>query len=492
MIDRLRKTDWLAVLLYPASVILMEAFWVSPWLAWVGGWSTFREPRPALSLGSVAITLALSLLLTRLLQRTQWPLRLIQAVTVVAGLVVILMVLGVEYRGGYAFLSGEWFAYFGRLLVDTLESPSTVIPGMLVLVYLWWRGTILGHTTALFRSIYRYFLLGLAALIMLLIFWRLGGPETGPGPYVGFYIMAFFFFGLLAIAVSHLYLMRRSMPQEEAALTSIKRWLPVTLGVIGGMVLIGFGAAIILSPDVFEIISRGVGVFFGFVGKIINYILIPLGYVVEAGIWLVRLIISWLRVEPTELPDEPGGSPFSDMEPTTLRELPPFVATALQWLFIAIVAAVVVYILVKAVSRIRGRGQEEIEEVHESLFTWQGFSDDLAQLLRSMRQRFQRKPHFRSVSYNDDDSQQLDIREIYRRFMYEATLSGLPRRRPETPSEYARRLERMVPESSTPLSGITEMYSGVRYGENAMREEQVNGANTLWRALRDVLRRLQG
>ena len=104
MINRLRHTDWLAVGFYPLAVVLMEAFWVSPWLAWLGGWPVFPAPRPVLGLGPVVFTLAVSLLVTRVVTRQKWPVRLAQAAIIGAGLVAILLVLGLEYRAGYAFL----------------------------------------------------------------------------------------------------------------------------------------------------------------------------------------------------------------------------------------------------------------------------------------------------------------------------------------------------------------------------------------------------
>lgn len=491
MTDSPCRIDWLAAALYPLAVVLMEACWVTPWLAWVGGWGSFREPRPALGFISVTVTLAFSLLLTRLLLRGQWPLRRVQAATIGAGLVVILLVLGLEYRDGYTFLNGDWFAYLGRLLADTLKQPSTAAPAILALLYLWWRGITLGQATANFRSIYRAFLFGLAAIVALLALWRLGGASAGPGPGVGFYVMGFFFFGLLAIAVNHLYVMRRSMPREEAALTSPRRWLPVMLGVIGGMVLLGFLAAGVLSPELFATVGRGASAFFDFIGTVLNYILLPFSFLFEAIFWLLRLIAAWLRQEPLQPPEGPNEGGFPEMTPATLRDLPAWLAASLQWLLIALLAAVVVFVLARAISRWRDRAErDEIEEVNESLFTWRGLGDDLRQMLKAMGDRFKRRPQPAPAAYIDDDSRRLDVREVYRRLLREADLAGLPRRRPETPAEYARRLRKMVPEGDPPVSVLTDLYSRVRYGETAVAEEQIDGANTLWKALREVLRKL--
>ena len=395
MINRLRHTDWLAVGFYPLAVVLMEAFWVSPWLAWLGGWPVFPAPRPVLGLGPVVFTLAVSLLVTRVVTRQKWPVRLAQAAIIGAGLVAILLVLGLEYRAGYAFLSSRWFSYIGQTLGNAFSRTSTAVPAVPVLLYLWWRGINLGQTTAYFKNIYRSFLLGMVALIVLIILWQASGSSgkfVGPGPGTGWYVIAFFFFGLLAIAICHLYLMRGAMPREEAALTSVWRWLPIMLGVIGGMVAVGFGVASLFSTELFNSIGRGAGLFFNFLGRIFEYLAVPLNYLFEAVYFILRLIVSWLR---SNQPLQPGGTAnmsLPEMPEVALKTLPPEVILIIKWVVIALVAAAVVFILAKAVSRFREqRAREEIEEIHESLWSWRGFRDDLKLLLQAMGRRFQRQ-----------------------------------------------------------------------------------------------------
>ena len=60
-ISRFRNLDWLATVFYPLAVILMEVFWVSPWLSWAGGLTFFSEARPVLHLPSVIIVIIISL-----------------------------------------------------------------------------------------------------------------------------------------------------------------------------------------------------------------------------------------------------------------------------------------------------------------------------------------------------------------------------------------------------------------------------------------------
>jgi hypothetical protein len=495
--NRFKNVDWLAAFISPLVLVLMETFWVYPWLSWIGGF--FPRPRPPLSLASVFLTLAAAILAIRLFLRQKWSVRRVQAAIIGCGLVVILLVLGAEYGAGYGFLSGRWFAYFGQAFGNIFTRPDTLIIALPVLLYLWWRGINLGQMIFNFQNIYRSFLIGISALIVLIIIWQLGsssGYFAGPGAGIGLDVLAFFFFGLLAITLAHLYAMRSSMPREEAALTSVWRWLPTMLTVIGGMIIVVFVIAGIFSPGFFTGVGHVFGAVFHFLGKILDYVLIPLNYLFEGLIWLLRLIINLLRSNQPLQPNNSENMSFGELFPKTAPvALSPIFTLVLKWLVIALVAAAVIFILARAVSRFRARrAEEEIEEIHESLFSWRGLGDDLRELLKMMGKKFQikRSPPAPGFFPDDDESRRLDIREAYRRFLWEASRSGLARGRHETPEEYSGRLGRIVPESREPLIRLTDMYLDVRYGETRLPEEKVASANGLWRILRGLLRGLRG
>jgi hypothetical protein len=495
--NRLRNIDWLAVVIYPLAVVLMEAFWVYPWLVWLGVWPVFVESRPAVSLASVIIVLALSLIVTRATIRQEWPEWTIRAVVIGCGLITIFFVLRIEYSAGYSFFSGGWFSYVGQILRSTFKSAHPAVIALPVLLYLWWRGIILGRTTSYFKSIYNSFLLGMVALILLIIFWQLSsgsGDFGGPGSNVGLYVIAFFFFGLVALAIGHLYVMRSQMHREDAAMTSVWRWLPIMTVVIIGMVVIGLGAASIFSTEFFAAVKEISGVIFGGLGKVFYYILIPFNYIFAGIIYLLRLLINLIRPEqPPEL-QESGGTGVPSMQEVVTRDIPPVVTTVLQWLVIVAIVAIVIYILARAISRVRARRErDEIEEIHESLWSMSGLRDDLRLLLNMLGRKFQRKPGpARAYHFDEDAPGRMDIREIYRHLLWEGARSGVPHRKHETTVEYEGRLGQYVPDGKGPLARITGLYDDVRYGEIRPGEEQVDSANDLWKTLRSAVRRLRG
>jgi len=484
--QRLKGFDWLAGFFYPLAVILMESFWVYPWLVWVGGGGVFAETRPVLGLGSVVLVLAVSLLSTRLLLQAPWRLRYIRGAVVGGGVVVILLVLGYEYADGYAFLSGAWFAHVGRLLGETLSRGHTVALALPVLLYLWWRGIILGGTTAYFRNIYRSFLIGVVALVLLIIFWRLdAGADSaqGPGVVVGLEVMAFFFFGLISVALCHLYLMRHSMTREEANRTSPWRWLPMMLGVVGGMIAVGFGMASIFSADFFAAMGRGAHAVGEFFSKVFSYIVIPLQYVLNWLFWLWNQFLALVTRGEAQSLEPPEAFEWGE---TNTTGIPPIATEILKWLVITAIVALVVWLLVKAISRIRARrAQDDIEEIHESLWSESNLRGDLRQFLSRL---FGRRPHAPAAYRFDDAEGGLDIREIYRRLQWEAARAGTARRLQETASEYAGRLEEVVPAGRGPIKRLTELYTRVRYGETGVPGRQLASANSLWVRLRGLLR----
>jgi hypothetical protein len=154
----------------------------------------------------------------------------------------------------------------------------------------------------------------------------------------------------------------------------------------------------------------------------------------------------------------------------------------------------VIFFLARAISRMRTRRvEEEIEEIHESLFSWSGLGDDLRGLLGNIGKRFQRKTGVaNSLFANEDDSLRLDVRGIYRRLLWEASRSGFARRTFETPVEYSGRVGRQFPAGREQLDALTEMYLDARYGEINAQEDQLDNANGLWKTLRGLLRGLRG
>jgi len=202
-------------------------------------------------------------------------------------------------------------------------------------------------------------------------------------------------------------------------------------------------------------------------------------------------LINLLRREPDPTAEEPGLPDNPTWPEVIARDLPAWATEAIKWFAVALVVGLVLFILYKAVSRLRTRrSRDEIEEIHESLWSWRGFRDDLKELFKNLFKK--KEPLPEKSAFDEDFEGEMDVREIYRHVLWEGKRSGLPRRRQETPGEYSVRLGQSVPDSDKPLKDITREYENVRYGDNVVPEERVKNANSLWVKLKGLLRAIRG
>ena len=124
------------------------------------------------------------------------------------------------------------------------------------------------------------------------------------------------------------------------------------------------------------------------------------------------------------------------------------------------------------------------------------FKADLQLLLRKLQQRFELKRKLKTTSsilpgwYLDDFRGVLNVRQIYQCLLWEASHINIARQSHETPSEYAGRLGRTIPDSQRLLDDITVLYIESRYGELEIQDRLTVHANAVWKSLRELLHQL--
>jgi len=499
----LAALNWIAVVLTPVAVILMEAFWVYPWLLLIRRWQILTIQQPPLSMASVIFLLGISFITTRFLLRQKWSLWQIQLCTVTCALLAIFIVLRVQYGGGFPLLSGQWFLHIGRILLDIFQNLHSIPIALVVGAYLWWRGISRGRSPLSTNTIYTSFLVGIAALVLLIIVWRFvygAGSLESLASTVAPYVAAFFFFGLSSLALGNLHAIQQRTPPEETVRLSNRRWLPILFGIVIGIVLVGIGISSIFSPEFVALLGRFFGSVLDVLREVFRYLLYPLEYVAAGLYYVLRFIINLIRggrpLEPFQTPE------FFEMEElpaaAETQGISEIVIMAMKWTLFAVIAVVVLFLLARAISCYRtARARADVDEVNESLWSWEGFTADLRLFFRMLLGRFRRrrKEAVQSVPIPDwyTESEEvegtLDIREIYKRMLWQASYLGMARHSYETPYEYTSRLVQSVPDGTQQLGELTDIYVGIRYGEVEARKRQVSRANRLWRAIKSLLRR---
>ncbi|RJQ37919.1 MAG: DUF4129 domain-containing protein [Dehalococcoidia bacterium] len=481
--------DWLERGLLPLVVLAAEVGWFYPWLVWLGKLPLFSGQRVALAPVSVMVLLGGAFLVTRFFLRRRWPPGRGAFGVVCTGLLVILLVLRGEYGAGYGILNGQWFGFISRNLLGLVSEGSfaylqPVVVALAAAFYLWWRGIRWGRSIFAFEEIYRAFVTGAAALVLLGVAWFLSSVYRDLGNMlaaVGIWVIGFFFFGLVSLALGNFQVIRQKMAGlEEATSLFNRRWLGLLFLIVIGIVLAGAGLASLFSADTAAVLGRWLGLAGDGLLWIVYYVLIvPVSYLVAGLVYAGQFLVSLLGGgELTQVSTNVTDN-ITQSENITAIEgdpaaLPPAVLLTLKWVILAAAALVVVYLLARAVARARpSRAKDEVEEVHESLWSWALFRGDLSLVWQALRRRFARKrPAMVTVlpelpGYKEDEAipDYPDIRAIYRRLLWEGEVAGVGRRAGETPAEYAGRLERAVSGGREELGFITEQYQRARYGE---------------------------
>ncbi len=503
MSRRLAKLNWVADVLSPLAVTLMEAFWVYPWLVWIGKWSVLVREGPPLSLVSVILLLGTSFFVTRFFLSRTWSLSWVRLSIVACGLALICVVLRFEYGGGLSLLSGQWFVQMAQTMLGSFSHPDPVVIAMAAGVYLWWRGISRGRSPLYFDDVYRSFLVGLGASVTLIIFWGLSfgaGSLTSLTSTAGVHVAGFFFFGLSALALTNLQAVQREIRDKEGVAPAFgRRWLSIIVGVIGGIILAGASAASIFSAEFVSLLGKFFGLASDLLFKALYYLFLLIGFLVEGLYYVGEFLLNLFRY---------GQSPQSYKPPDFLtpgtlpeaaaRVVSPGAIEAIKWAFFGLVAAGLIFLLTRAVVRFLSPGtRDDVEEIHESLWSWGEFREGLRLLVSAIQRRLRRwrmklVPVGAVRRSSGDDLGRLSIRAIYQRLLWQASRCNVARRGYETPYEYARRLGQVLPDGSDQVTELTSLYVSVRYGDREADDMKVDHANSLWRFLHGLLGRLEG
>ena len=500
IISRFKKVNWIADVLTPSAVILMEVLWLYPWLVFIGKERGLDTPKTHLSLLSLICVIGLSYIATKIFLKRKWSMLWIQTSIIACGLVGIFLVLRIEYSAGFNLFSGAWFVSYGHILLDFFTYTHPFGFGLIASLYLWWRGISLGRSPLDFEDIYTPFLIELATLVFLIILWVYSFKnETGQNltTDIGIYIAGFFFFGLVALALSNLVVIQEQMKTKvESSKNFGRRWLTIILSVIGGIFLISIGFASIFSTQFISAVGRFLKGISAVYDKVVTFIIYAIGYLVQILAYIYQWIINLFHHgKPPEPPQMVVPGDLNNPKGTKQLIISPELILILKWTILALLLLVVIFLIIRAVRR-RRRIQtgDDLEEEHESLWSWGGFKSDIILFFKMLFQRFKRKtkPVTAGVTIDwqpeEDIKRRLSIREIYQHLLWQGERLRIPREDYETPSEYARRLGTFAPEGREPLNEITGLYIDVRYGEKPIDDKKTDDANTVWQRLLNILK----
>ncbi|MEP7200302.1 MAG: DUF4129 domain-containing protein [Chloroflexota bacterium] len=407
---------------------------------------------------------------TRFMLNTTLPQRRKQSISLALALGSIALALRATFFSNYGVFDLSWLGQLPSAIGNLFIAFSPVALLLIMGAYAWWRGLSLAQGSFDFEGVGFRFRLGvlMLALLVLLNTWiaRLD---------IGGLLVAFFFFGLLAVALARQEDVGRS---ESAVSLPLKGpWLGILVGSV--MLVLGLAAllALVLTPQGVRAIFDLFRPLEPLVVIILYVLLLLISYVIEfiyalITFFIQRFINPNMQLPPLALPQRP---PLD-----TAQHPDDFAALAMFWDPLRTICAVVLVggvLLLLALSlnnmqkRNRQRGNETRESVPVSL--------DLNPFKRL--RDWLRRPQFQF-----DESDVASIRRIYANLVRLAAERGYPRREAETPYEFMRDLREAFPEVVPEERAITEAYVRVHYGERSPTAEEMQQVRDAWERIKGV------
>jgi hypothetical protein len=374
---------------------------------------------------------------------------------------------------------------------------SQIIAGFLFGLYLTWRGITASRPKYYFHELYRQFIIGLTAIILLLIVWGISGSQLSSiWSSAGSYVVAYFGLGLLALAVISLESLRsKLLHHQEAAGAFQRRWLSMMVTLV--LIIVGISGAIsnIFYGGGVQKALHFLSVMGNWLLTALSYILLPAGLLAEGLIFIGRWLLSLLKTgtKPKfEMPDLSDFKKAAEGQPPV--HIPDALLLTLKWGGLALIIGIVVFLLARALIRYwDSKSESDVEEVHETFWSWSLFRTDLRRFLGWLFRWAHRRRKVSSdniapptpIAAGENEIDKIfNIRELYQAVLWQGRQAGIPRRKSETPYEYRQNLESHLNIPRNEIELLTEAYVTDRYGLVNPTPQKVELLNRIWRSLR--------
>lgn len=370
-----------------------------------------------------------------------------------------------------AGLSGMGFAPLGRILSGDIQTAFALALTLAFLVALWWRGSSLAHDEVTLETVRGAFQWGLAVVVGAVIIDALFAAEIVSGWLV---------IGFFAVGLAGLSLARFAAEAADGQGMSREWFLPI--GAMVGAVLL---LALLISGlglGGLDDVTRAILRMAGRVGDwILRPILLGLGYLAAAlvafGNWLTTVL---------------GGGDLSGLDEAqeqlrrfheNLEEVegdgpPGWVYALLRWLAVMAATLVAGWVLFR-VFRFRRllRRSGDVQEVRESLFTWDKANRDLFGAVNGWWNNLVQK----ATAEGDKRPEPENPREVYHRFLELSDNLGRPKAEGQTPREHQDTLEDSLPPA--PVERIVGGFQQTHYGHRETNPGEMDALRQDWAAL---------
>ena len=478
------------------ATFIMEGMWFYLWMIWMGQWSSFGIGEMPFTPFSILLILWASYYGVQIIGQQKWATSRTRLTASLLVVVLLGAVARLENGGGYSLLDPGWLGFARESLVGGI--PTGLQITLLGGAYLWWRGFRIAQEGLDREQVLSSFKVGLTAIVLGLLVWETAlrsGTEFGATRTQAVAIASVFFLaGVSALALSHIMRARADLARHEGLQQSfIMQWSVVLLGVAGGMLLLGWILAGLLSLDVWQPVLNVLAFAANLMGLLVYVILLPIAFLAAGLVFAVQWVVSQFgggTVPTLELPDFSALRRIPEEgDPTT--GTPVWVAIV-KWGVLVLVLGALIYLLARLVLRRRSSFtvSESVPEVNESIGSWSNAIRDILTGLimfalwfkgkgRALRRKLPLLRTPPAPIYQGD----MEIRKLYSSLLYETRQAGFPKEESQTPYDYLPELEQQLVEEKEALQTITKDYVENRYGERPIEGAELSMLNRLWQTL---------
>lgn len=448
--------NWRREALY-VTLVAAEMCWFTPWsLVITRQVADITLYGTALILGLFVLAVVYS---RRILESLQIDLLYQRVLLIIAVLVTLPLMIHFVLYPGYGWFDLGWIGKAGRSFLSFYSLPPEVGVSAIVL-FLYWRGISISQRHLSFQGVAFSFRLG----VLLLIF-SVSLLSAFAVPVSTTFILLFFFFSLLAVALARVEEVNQVRGGVGAPFNFT--WLAILLGSIVTVLISAWLISRVYSIEGFSQALRWLHPVLVPLMKAVGNILLLLLRLLDPLLrWLARVlqgVFNNLAQNIKGIEDlGPPPQEFPNAEPI---KLPHLLVDALRYVCLGTTVAAILVALA-LVLRPRRERQRRGEEIRESLWSSAVFMEGV---WNSLRVGWDRLKDLAGLVGRFGPGLRLyaavSIRKIYANMTRLAATQGFPRQPAQTPYEYLPTLGLAFPGCQAEAAAITEAYVRVHYGE---------------------------
>jgi len=402
------------------------------------------------------------------------------------------------YASSIAFFDPTWL---GNLLGDVflLGSGAFRILGIIVLLlYFYWRGLRLSRKHLEPGNVFVGIWLGIGVMLAVIVYQAATNTSSVDEAMLLLLIPLFLISALIAHAFAQTAFMRAlhrsglqgSVSLQERALFTVSIAFGTVLFLVS--LLVGAIASPAFLVDAQRVLAP-VGIAYDWFTRAIAFIMT---LIIAPFIWLLQVFHFRLHDPNYQIQTPQVICKKYPHAIQCVKKLPPpqNPSDTLLLSMIKILLPIVIILLIVSIVWLLMRTRRvkitrRVDEIHESLWSWELFLRQLQSFFRALwlrlfPQRAVEVPGQGSIDDVATEPTARSIREVYRAMLRWAADRGYPRKRDETPYEFRLRLHTRLPLTEPELGTVTEAYTAIRYGRVVPSEDEVAHVQQIWSQLR--------